>query len=208
VNYLVLHAFEEASTDPFADSTAELRLATWTFVFNTDDESIACRNDSIGLPMTLFGNITYPGCHTFSQMFNAGQSCNPNIEGCNYDFMLPDPSTSGYDPAANYSRVYFNQGPRRRNDTSGDMAVRIYENENCSDESEEPWFQWSSCGDALSGCTSLPYSIGSIYVSGGEDSGSGGSCQSGAVEGVGTRTASLPVLAVLVIAAMAGCSLT
>ena len=163
--------------------SSQLRSAPWTFIFNRDIDS--CGDEVSGLTMNIFANITHPGCYNFTELFTANSSCNPNSPGCDYDFLLPEPQTSTYDPMADYSKVFFNQGAG-----SEELALRMYEHGDCT-KSDKPWFQWTGCERPLnSGCTELPFRVGSIEVGKAADlrkHGRRARCQIGATSGTATR---------------------
>ena len=139
--------------------------------------------------MTLFANISHPGCYNFNETFSEEPSCNPSFPDCGSDFVARDPSR--YDPAANYSNVEFFQSRLQTDDVDPtELVLRTYESGDCN-ESTGSFSQWTGCDRESTGCTELPFSVGSLYIDTVMEtrrlSRRVDACQVGALRGTATR---------------------
>lgn len=147
------------------------RLQPWQFTFSASGECIGDELDTRGITLAIRVDIENPGCYQLRDIFSE-----PNCrafgqnEQCEQDWLY---TGGNFSDQANYSHVSYEQAAPWPSDNATyrynrtEMTVTMFQSDDCTPAAER--LVWSGCGEGISGCTELPFNVGSLYITGSPD---------------------------------------
>ncbi|KAI5358144.1 hypothetical protein Slin15195_G064710 [Septoria linicola] len=115
----------------------DVRRLEWAFIFSAVGEPSCEEESDASLGLSIWANLTHPGCYKFADTMMNASFCNPNQDNCELDFQAgPTTENGGFDAGTNYSQVAFNQNSPEISPYDGDsteLTLRLYEDGHCTD---------------------------------------------------------------------------